>query len=49
MMFELWLQFRGEAGARQLADPKIGLAHNMGGLPGEFVSFIGLFGKELST
>ena len=47
MMFELWLQFRGEAGARQLPDPRIGLAHNMGGLPGEFVSFIGLFGKEL--
>jgi len=47
MMFELWLQLRGEAGARQIADPKIGLAHNMGGLPGEFVSFIGLFGKEL--
>ena len=34
MMFELWLQFRGEAGARQLPDPRIGLAHNMGGLPG---------------
>ncbi|KRB82361.1 acetyl-CoA acetyltransferase [Sphingomonas sp. Root710] len=47
MMFELWLQFRGEAGGRQLPDPQIGLAHNMGGLPGEFVSFIGLFGKEL--
>src|SRR5690606_21037278 len=47
MMFELWLQLRGEAGPRQIQDPKIGLAHNMGGLPGEFVSFIGLFGKEL--
>jgi acetyl-CoA C-acetyltransferase len=47
MMFELWLQFRGEAGDRQISDPRIGLAHNMGGLPGEFISFIGLFGKEL--
>lgn len=49
MMFELWLQFRGAAGARQLAAPRIGLAHNMGGLPGEFISFIGLFGKELGS
>ena len=47
MMFELWLQLRGEAGARQVANPKLGLAHNMGGLPGEFVSFIALFGAEL--
>lgn len=47
MMFELWLQFRGEAGERQLTDPQLGLAHNMGGLPGEFVSFISIFGKEL--
>lgn len=48
MMFELWLQFRGEAGKRQLPDPQIGLVHNMGGFPGEFISFVALFGKELS-
>lgn len=48
MMFELWLQFRGEAGPRQLTNPKIGLAHNMGGFPGEFLSFVGLFGTELN-
>lgn len=48
MMFELWLQFRGEAGDRQLDNPTLGLAHNMGGLPGEFVSFIALFGSELT-
>ncbi len=47
MMFELWLQFRGEATSRQLADPRLGLVHNMGGLPGEFISFIALFGPEL--
>jgi acetyl-CoA C-acetyltransferase len=49
MMFELWLQFQGRAGARQLPDPRIGLAHNMGGLPGEFISFIGIFGKGLDA
>ncbi|MCR4514113.1 acetyl-CoA acetyltransferase [Aeromicrobium sp. 50.2.37] len=47
MMYELWLQFRGEAGTRQLDDPTLGLAHNMGGLPGEFISFIALFGSKL--
>ncbi|WP_432842343.1 acetyl-CoA acetyltransferase [Dactylosporangium sp. CA-092794] len=47
MIFELWLQLRGEAGARQLADPRLALSHNMGGMPGEFISFIGIFGKEL--
>lgn len=47
MMFELWLQFRGEAATRQLVGPTLGLAHNMGGLPGEFISFIGIFGSEM--
>jgi acetyl-CoA C-acetyltransferase len=49
MFFELWLQFRGEAGDRQLPNPRLGLAHNMGGLPGEFISFISIFGKELDA
>lgn len=47
MMFEAWLQLRGEADERQLDDPRTALVHNMGGLPGEFVSFISVFGKEL--
>jgi len=47
MLFEVWLQLRGEAGVRQLPDPRLGLTHNMGGFPGEFVSFIGIFGKDL--
>ncbi|KWX57355.1 acetyl-CoA acetyltransferase [Mycobacterium sp. NAZ190054] len=47
MMYELWLQFRGEAGRRQLDNPRLGLAHNMGGLPGEFISFISIFGATL--
>jgi acetyl-CoA C-acetyltransferase len=49
MMYELWLQFRGEAGSRQLDDPRLGLAHNMGGLPGEFIAFISIFGNELDA
>lgn len=46
MMYEVWLQLRGEAEERQLDHPRTGLVHNMGGLPGEFVSFISVFGSE---
>jgi acetyl-CoA C-acetyltransferase len=48
MLFECWLQFRGEAGDRQLNDPKLGLTHNLGGRPGSCVSFVSVVGKELS-
>jgi acetyl-CoA C-acetyltransferase len=50
MMFEAWLQLRGEApeerristyGSRNLA-----LTHNLGGYPGEMVSFIAIVGNE---
>jgi acetyl-CoA C-acetyltransferase len=48
MLFECWLQFRGEAGERQLADPTLGLTHNLGGRPGACVSFVSVVGKKLS-
>ena len=50
MMFEVWLQLRGEApeerristfGTRNLA-----LTHNLGGYPGEMVSFVSILGTE---
>lgn len=44
MMYELWLQFRGEAGARQVAAPQLGLTHNLGGAPGRCVSFVSVVG-----
>jgi acetyl-CoA C-acetyltransferase len=47
MLFENWLQFRGEAGARQLSDPRLGLTHNLGGRPGTCVSFVSIVGGEL--
>jgi acetyl-CoA C-acetyltransferase len=45
MMFECWLQLRGEAGERQV-DVSRGLAltHNLGGYPGEMVSFVSVLG-----
>jgi acetyl-CoA C-acetyltransferase len=47
MLFECWLQFRGDAGERQLEDPKLGLTHNLGGRPGTCVSFVSIVGREL--
>jgi acetyl-CoA C-acetyltransferase len=46
MMFECWLQFRGEAGERQLSSPTLGLTHNLGGRPGRCVCFVGIVGRE---
>lgn len=50
MLFECWLQLRGEAGDRQIktvADGKtLALTHNLGGSPGECVSFVGVVGSE---
>lgn len=33
MLYEPWLQFQGRAGKRQMKDPKLALAHNMGNEP----------------
>jgi acetyl-CoA C-acetyltransferase len=45
MMYEMWLQLRGEAGERQIPSPKVGLTHNLGGAPGRCVSFVSVVGK----
>ncbi|GAA1750140.1 acetyl-CoA acetyltransferase [Aeromicrobium alkaliterrae] len=47
MLFEAWLQLRGEAEQRQLADPHHALTHNLGGRPGGCVSFVSVVGNEL--
>ncbi len=53
MLFEAWLQLRGEAGKRQIASVargrKLALTHNLGGAPGECVSFVGIVGSEPSA
>lgn len=49
MLFECWLQLRGEAPEdRRIATAERGLAltHNLGGYPGEMVSFVGIWGSE---
>ena len=47
MLFECWLQFSGRAVDRQLKDPKLAITHNLGGQPGECVSFVSVVGKEI--
>jgi acetyl-CoA C-acetyltransferase len=50
MLFECWLQLRQEAPQdRQIAPAagRLGLTHNLGGGPGECVSFVSLVGTEL--
>jgi acetyl-CoA C-acetyltransferase len=50
MMFEAWLQMRGEAPKeRTIADHgrTLALTHNLGGYPGEMVSFVSVLGTEL--
>jgi len=53
MLFEAWLQLRGEAGKRQIKSVergrKLALTHNLGGAPGECVSFVSVVGSEPSA
>ncbi|HEX9696264.1 MAG TPA: acetyl-CoA acetyltransferase [Actinomycetota bacterium] len=54
MLFECWLQLRGEAPPERTiasiaAGRKLALTHNLGGGPGECVSFVGVFGSEPSA
>ena len=48
MLYEVWLQLRGEAPAERristCGNRSLALTHNLGGYPGEMVSFVGLFG-----
>jgi acetyl-CoA C-acetyltransferase len=52
MMFEAWLQLRGEAPEDRritsiAGDRNLALTHNLGGYPGEMVSFVSLLGASL--
>jgi acetyl-CoA C-acetyltransferase len=53
MLFECWTQLRGEAGKRQIQSVgrgrKLALTHNLGGAPGECVSFVSVVGSEPSA
>jgi acetyl-CoA C-acetyltransferase len=54
MLFECWLQLRGEAPPERTvasiaAGRKLALTHNLGGSPGECVCFVSVVGSERST
>jgi acetyl-CoA C-acetyltransferase len=49
MLFECWLQLRGEAPEERRIDTAergLALTHNLGGYPGEMVSFVGIWGSR---
>ena len=50
MHYECWLQLRGEAPENRTigyTDKNLGLVHNLGGYPGEMVSFVSILGTEV--
>ncbi len=44
MLYEMYLQLQGRAGERQLANPSIGLTHNLGGSPSQNVCSVAIIG-----
>jgi acetyl-CoA C-acetyltransferase len=45
MLYEMYAQLLGRAGARQLDDPRLGMTHNLGGFPHQNVSSVAIIGK----
>lgn len=45
MLYEMYLQFHGRAGDRQIENPQYGLTHNLGGVPFMNVCSIAIVGK----
>lgn len=45
MIYEMYLQLNGRAGARQHPDPVLGMTHNLGGFPSQNVSAITIVGR----
>ena len=46
MLYEMYLQLQGRAAERQLANPKIGLTHNLGGAPSQNVCSVAIIGAH---
>jgi acetyl-CoA C-acetyltransferase len=44
MSYEIYLQLLGRAGERQLDQPSLGLAHNLGGIPNRSIASVSIFG-----
>ena len=46
MLYEMYLQLQGRAGERQLANPVLGMTHNLGGAPASNVCSVAIIGQE---
>lgn len=46
MVYEVYKQLQEKAGPRQVKDARIGLTHNLGGVPSYFNCAVAIFGKE---
>ena len=46
MIYEVYLQLLCRAGPRQIKDPKLGLTHNLGGMPFMNISSVTIIGKN---
>ncbi len=46
MLYEMYLQLQGRAGDRQLANPILGMTHNLGGSPSSNVCSVAIVGRE---
>jgi acetyl-CoA C-acetyltransferase len=46
MLYEMYLQLQGRAGQRQLDNPRLGLTHNLGGVPFQNVCSICIVGRQ---
>jgi len=44
MIYEVYKQLQGKAGPRQIPNPKLGLTHNLGGIPAFSVCSVAIFG-----
>lgn len=45
MVYEIYQQIHGRAGERQLASPRLGLTHNLGGFPNRNVCSVSILGR----
>ncbi len=46
MLYELYQQLQGKAGPRQIKNPRLGLAHNLGGVAGFFNAVVCIVGSR---
>ena len=49
MAYEIYLQLNGRAADRQLDEPSIGLAQNLGGVPNRNVASVAIYGLNKLT